>query len=72
MESLLQLPLDPNVADADGDLPLLAAARHGRHLVVRLLLEAGAEKDSRGGSDLTNLMMANSRNYMEVWRLLLQ
>ena len=38
MEMLLEQPLDPNLADDDGDTPLATAARNGSSDCARLLV----------------------------------
>ena len=47
LEELLACPRDPNVLHTDGGTPLHHAARAGHTEPMRLLLEAGAEKDAR-------------------------
>ena len=47
LEKLLACPRDPNVLHTDGGTPLHHAARAGHTEPMRLLLEAGAEKDAR-------------------------
>lgn len=39
----LSMGAEPNVPNAHGDMPLHLAARHGRHVVLRRLVEAGAD-----------------------------
>ncbi|CAE7234845.1 XBAT32, partial [Symbiodinium natans] len=59
VESMLQLPLDPNVAMlGTGERPLSRASRRGHVEVARLLLEAGAETDLVENHGRTALMMA--------------
>ena len=63
VESILQLPQDPNLLHSDGSRALILASEHGHVEIARLLLEAGADKDisdkgepKRGG---TALMIAS-------------
>mmetsp|Transcript_28507 Transcript_28507/g.66922 ORF Transcript_28507/g.66922 Transcript_28507/m.66922 type:complete len:202 (+) Transcript_28507:50-655(+) len=55
MEDFLKLPIDPDIADNDGQSPLHLAAGSGHADVVRLLLEASADQgrvDRRGRTPL--------------------
>ena len=47
LENLLQRPRTPNVTDADGKRLVHHAAENGHMESMRLLLEAGATKDSQ-------------------------
>ena len=47
LENLLQCPRSPNSTDALGSRPLQYASENGHVECMRLLLEAGAEKDAR-------------------------
>ena len=70
--SFLKAGADRDQADGDGRTPLFIAAREGHHVVVRLLLEAGADKDKASNKDgSTPLFMAAQANRREVVRLLL-
>jgi ankyrin repeat protein len=54
-EALLARGLDPDLADSDGQTPLMVAAKGDHDNVVRLLLESGAradKKDARGRTAL--------------------
>ena len=66
IEGLLQKPLDPN---GEG---LLLAAKEGHLEVVRLLLEAGADKDAADTDSWTALSTAADNGHLEVVRLLLE
>ena len=72
---LLQHGADPNLADNDGNSPLLRAAMAsgdaGRG-VAALLLDAGAEIDHQGNGRMTALMVACQYSNVEVARLLLE
>ena len=58
LESLLKKPLNPNVRDEHGTTPLHCAAERGHVESLRLLIEAGAEKDARDqGPDRSRGMM---------------
>ena len=72
VESILQRPPDPDLNL--GRPPLYAASAQG-HLdleVVRLLLEANADKDKAGNDGYTPLFIAVERRHVEVVRLLLE
>ena len=68
----MQLPLDPNVNDADGMTPIVRAAANGRVPVARLLLEAGADTDLACEEGVTPLLMASVGGHVEAVRLLLE
>ena len=71
VENLLQKPQDPNVRCANtGNVPLQVAARNGHLEVVRLLLEAGVDKDAGNGA--TALISAAGNGHLEVVQLLLE
>lgn len=55
---LLQRGADPNFADGDGALPLIAAARIGWTDAVEWLLEEGAEVDGTNRMNETALIVA--------------
>ena len=66
LERLLQKPLDPN---GEG---LVLAVKEGHLEVVRLLLEAGADKDAANTDGSTALFFAAQNGHLEVVRLLLE
>eukprot|EP00439_Symbiodinium_sp_Y106_P053888 s269_g7.t1 len=72
VESLLQLPQDPDLRDREGDTALMSASYHGHIEVVRLLLEAGADVDMADARDFTALHLASRCNHVEIVRLLLE
>ena len=66
MESMLQEPLEPNLASEDAEQPLLLAAEHGHVEVVRLLLEAGADSNFTTGGHRSALMCAAGQGHIAV------
>ena len=71
VEQLLRLPLDPDCRGAEDDATPLTLASGGGHLeVVRLLCEAGADKDKANQIGFTALMSASAFGHLEVARLL--
>eukprot|EP00438_Fugacium_kawagutii_P006367 Skav236620 [mRNA] locus=scaffold4458:9210:10580:+ [translate_table: standard] len=72
LEQLLKCPSDPNLTDPWGWAPLHHAARQGHAQAVQLLLEAGAEKDSRAEDQTTAMWMAADKGHFEVVRLLIE
>eukprot|EP00439_Symbiodinium_sp_Y106_P001685 s1510_g1.t1 len=72
VESMLQLPQDPDSLDYDGCTALLAASSRGHVDIVHLLLEASANKDVIDTSGCTALMCASCGSHVEVVRLLLE
>ena len=72
VESFLQLPQNPNVLDPEADqAPIHVAAENGQLEVVRLLLEAGADKDLAAEDGNTALQEASWRGHLAVVRELL-
>eukprot|EP00439_Symbiodinium_sp_Y106_P078991 s49_g17.t1 len=72
VESLLQLPQDPDLGDANGLRPLLEAADRNRFEVAKLLLEAGADPNVGNRIRITALIIAASRGFLDLVRLLLE
>jgi ankyrin repeat protein len=57
---------------ADEDRPLHVFARHGNAYAVRMLLEAGADPNSKGDLSLSPLYYAIRKGHFEVAKLLLE
>eukprot|EP00439_Symbiodinium_sp_Y106_P031928 s195_g3.t2 len=72
VESMLQLPQDPDLPDSGGRTAFMRAAVKGHVDVVRLLMEAGAKTDVADHIDCAALMGASCQGYVEVVRLLLE
>ena len=73
VERLLQKPCDPNCRGGiDYHAPIHAAAAEGHLLIVRLLLEAGADKDSATTNGATALYGAAHNGHSEVVQCLLE
>ncbi|CAE7359063.1 unnamed protein product [Symbiodinium natans] len=74
VEKLLKLPQDPNLGGPRGGRlpPLVSASMVGRADVVRLLLEASADKDSTDGNGSTALRTASYLGRADVVRELLE
>ena len=74
VEQLLQKPLDPNRRSAVPQpvWPMFSAAEQGHLEVVRLLLEAGADKNAAKQYGTTALMLAAHNGHLEVVRVLLE
>ena len=71
VERLLRLPLRPDCGQAeDGATALMLASENGNLEVVRLLCEAGADKDKADKDGFTALILASSRGHLDVARLL--
>eukprot|EP00439_Symbiodinium_sp_Y106_P023855 s1984_g2.t3 len=71
VERLLQLPQDPDFCRWSLT-PLRLASCNGHVEIVRLLLEAGADKDLADNDGYTPLISASSRGHVEIARLLLE
>jgi len=69
VERLLKLPLPPDGAQRFPP-PLLQASSRGHLEVVRLLCEAGADKDKAAHDGFTALICAAANGHVEVVRLL--
>ena len=63
LEQQLDKPGSPNFEDADGKTPLFLTASHGSLQCVHLLLEAGANKDTRPGNWLSNASIHSSSEW---------
>ncbi|CAK9040607.1 unnamed protein product [Durusdinium trenchii] len=74
VEQLLQKPLDPNRRGTGHPpvLPMSSAAAQGYLEVVRLLLEAGADKNAANQDGATALIKAAANGHLEVVRVLLE
>ncbi|CAE7614757.1 kidins220b [Symbiodinium sp. CCMP2592] len=73
VESLLQLPMDPDaVLNEDLHTPLMHASGNGHVDVVRLLLEAGAQKDALDCDGTTALIWAAHDGRDAVVQVLLE
>jgi ankyrin repeat protein len=72
VEQLLRLPLRPDCTTRaeDGVTALMTASGSGHLEVVRLLCEAGADKDKADQNGETALILASRRGHLEVARLL--
>lgn len=65
---LLKEPIDIEAKDTNGDTPLYLAVKHGKPLLVKLLLDHGAEFDRENDG----LIVGNSKNegHIEAQRML--
>ena len=73
VEQLLRLQLDPDCTRAEDDATPLELASRGGHLeVVRLLCEAGADRDKVNLAGRTALMWASHNGRLEVARMLFE
>ncbi|CAE7351774.1 Ank1 [Symbiodinium natans] len=71
VEEMLQEPRDPDIAFC-GFTAMHAACEHGHTGVVRLLLEADADKDKSDRHGRTPLWLASQDGHSEIVRLLLE
>ena len=67
VESMLQMPVDPDLLDVQGRTALTRASVSGHAKLVRLLLEAGANKDVADNGGRTGL-----QGHAEIVRFLLE
>eukprot|EP00435_Cladocopium_sp_Y103_P036372 s452_g9.t1 len=73
LEQLLERPLDPNETDLGGETALHHAARNGHSKPVKLLLEAGADRDATTpGPRLTPLLLATLGGHTHIVHLLIE
>ena len=68
---LLSRGADPNLAERDGDTPLIAAARVGYLDAAELLLRRGAKVDATNKMNETALIVAVQQRELPIVRLLL-
>jgi len=68
--SLISAGINPNYKDEKGELPLVVAARHGQALVVKLLLDNGADIFAKDGSGMSALEAANKAGFSQTALLL--
>jgi hypothetical protein len=78
-ERFLRIPVRPDIKDTSGMTALYLAAHYGHHDIVRLLCEAGADKDQevqgQGGCEeygVTPLAIAAKNNRVDALRVLLE
>jgi len=72
IKKLLELGVDVNIPDHDGDTALMAASANDNIEIVRLLLEAGANPNIHKTPPIqTPLMTASARGHIEIVRMLL-
>ena len=64
--------LNPNPKDARGRTPLYIAAKKGDNVVVRMLLEGGADIDAQNGHNGNALQAALAKYHKEIVMLLLE
>ncbi|CAE7632510.1 ANK3 [Symbiodinium sp. CCMP2456] len=74
VQSMLQLPQDPDLLDKFGSTALHWASHDGQVVVVLLLLEAGSDVNfgADGGNGDTALMMASEARQVQVVQVLLE
>ena len=72
LEKFLNSPSNPNVADENGNAPLLYAAGNGHVESMLLLLEAGADKDQANNQGATPLFIAARNGHLDVVRYLVE
>ena len=72
IKKLLELGVDVNIPDYDGDTALLMISQNGNIEIVRLLLEAGADPNIHKTPPIqTPLMAASAQGHIEIVRMLL-
>ena len=71
MKALVKEGADVNIANDDGDTPLIMASKEGHVNVVNLLMENGAEVNKADDNDMTPLHWASYSGNLEVVQALL-
>ncbi len=61
----LELGVDPNIADPQGNTALHAAARLGRNPVIAHLVEHGADRSAKNGDGQTPLALATAEQHLD-------
>ena len=72
VDFFLHFPRSPHVRDAQYQMGTHLAAKNGHLDVMRLLLEAGADKDAATQNGYTALHFAAEQGHLDVMRLLLE
>lgn len=68
--SLISAGINPNYFDEQGQLPLVVAAAHGQALVVKLLLDNGADVQAKDKSGLSAINAATQAGFSQTALLL--
>ena len=68
--SLISAGINPNFKDEKGQLPLVVAATHGQALVVKLLLDNGAEVTGKDGTGINAIEAATRAGFSQTALLL--
>ena len=67
---MLQLPLNPDLVDAQGTSALMEASSEGHVEILSLLLEAGGDTNLRNSDGECALILAARSGHVEIVRLL--
>lgn len=69
---LMEAGANPNSKNTDGELPLIAAARHGRTEMLKCLLDKGANVNAKKTSGIDALQTAVDQKHLECAELLIK
>ena len=69
---LLDVGINPNIRDEEGQTPLMIASHRNQIDIARMLIEKGADVNVQNKSDHTPLMFASVYGHTEVARMLIE
>lgn len=71
VQKLLNIGINPNLQNFDGETALIIASERGRLNIVKLLLDNKARVNFHGGEGYNALLAASKSGYLDIINLLL-